>query len=296
MTRMNMIVLFLFLAVVGCTRSAITVDDERISKELFELTLKEKLGAHETMNINANDEAVKKAVTDELIAQALLLREAKAKKISVTDEEVRKTIDGMRGGRSEQEFQEGLKKKGTPYDIFQERVRRNLIISKLMASLVKDDSVTEEEMENLYQKRPGLYVEPEQGLVKILQISHEAEAKRALEELKKGADFDTLAKNLGDSGNASVSDYGWINPDMLPSVELATAMKTAKINVFSGPFMGRDGSYYFFKVKKRQASRVLSFEEAKPRVKDILLRLRRQDLAASIVQTGRKTAKIKINM
>jgi foldase protein PrsA len=296
MRRMIIITGLLFFAIAGCTRSAITVDDEKISKELFEYTLKERIGTHKAKNINANSEAVKKAVANELIAQVLLVREAKAKEISVTDEEVQKSIDGIRGGTNKQEFIERLVSQGMPYNIFEDRVRKNLVISKLMDSLVREDALTEEEMHAFYLERPNRYFHPEQEYVKILQISHETDANKVLEELENGADFDTLAKNVGDSVKGTVSDYGWINPDMLPSEELATAMKTAEINVFSGPFRGKDKSYYFFKIKERKDSRELTFEEAKPRVKTHLLKRKRQALAAHIVETGRKTAKIEINI
>jgi foldase protein PrsA len=296
MRRRSIIIGLLIFALAGCTRSAITVDGEQISKEAFEYALKEKIGAHKAMNVDADSEAVKKAVTEELIAQALLVREAKSRKISVTDEEVHIAIEGMRGGISKKEFIEGLKKNGLPYNIFQNRVRSNLLVAKLMDSLVREEALTEEDMYAFYLERPERYVHPVQVYVKILQMSDEADAEKVSEESKQGADFDTVAKNMADAGSASVSDYGWINPDMLPSKELADVMKTAEIDVVSGPFQGRDKSYYFFKVRERKESRELTFEEAKPRVRTYLLQKMRRDLAAHIVQSGRKTATIEINM
>jgi len=272
------------------------VDDEKISKEVFAITLKEKLETHKSMNSKMDVEKLKKAVSDELIAEALLIKEAKGKKISVTDEEVQKAIDVMRGSTNEQEFIEGLKKKEMPYNIFKDRVRRSMVVSKLMDSLVTAESVSEDEMMDYYKKRHLSYLVPEQEFVKILQVGNETEAKIVLKELKKNSDFDTVANSMKDSGRASVSDYGWINPDTFPSEEIASAMKTARVNVFNGPHKGRDGSYYFFNIQERQKSRVLSYEEARPMISKTLLRQKRQELAARIVNTGRKTARIKINM
>ncbi|MBI5740774.1 MAG: peptidyl-prolyl cis-trans isomerase [Nitrospirae bacterium] len=289
---MSIILMLLLFAATGCTKSAITVDNEKISKELFDITLKERLSIHKT----ADREAVKKAVTDELIAHALLVREAKAKKISVKDEEVRKTIEGMRGDMTEQEFKEGLKKREMPYNIFQDRVKSALLISKLMTSLVKDDSVTEEEMRDFYQRRPVPFLQSEQEFVKILEVRNESDAGKAAAELKKGADFDILAKNMSDSGSASVTDYGWLDPDTLPSRELASELKTAGLNVFSGPHKGKDGAYYFFKIKERRGPRELPFEEVKPLIKTNLLNKKRQELTANIIEAGRKTVRIKIDI
>jgi len=296
MKQICIIVIFLLFVTAGCTKNAITVDDEKISKEVFEITLKEKLETHKSMNSKMDVEKLKKAVSDELIAEALLIKEAKEKKISVTDEEVQKAIDVMRGGTDEQEFIEGLKKKEIPYNIFKDRVRRSIIISKLMDSLVTAESVSDDEMMDYYKKRHVSYLVPEKEFVKILQVGNETEAKKVLEELKKSSDFDTVANSMRDSGRASVSDYGWINPDTFPSEEIASAMKMAKINVFNGPHKGRDGSYYFFKIQERQKSRVLSYEEARPIISKTLLRQKRREFASRIVDTGRKTARIKINM
>jgi len=73
-------------------------------------------------------------------------------------------------------------------------------------------------------------------------------------------------------------------------------MKTAKIDQVYGPYKGKDNSYYLFKIKKREASKVLSFEEAKPQIKAMMLQQRRQELMAHLVDVNRKKAKIKYNI
>jgi hypothetical protein len=77
------------------------------------------------------------------VAEAILLKEARARKISVTNDEIQKTVAEMRDGRSEQRFKEKLKKSGMSYDLFLQRVENRVFVSKLMNTLVKDDSVTE---------------------------------------------------------------------------------------------------------------------------------------------------------
>ncbi|MBI5099408.1 MAG: peptidyl-prolyl cis-trans isomerase [Nitrospirae bacterium] len=296
MKRMSMMLVFLLFVTVGCTRSAITVDDERVSKELFNLVLKERLESHKALNAKIDEKAVKKAVSEELVAQTLLVKEAVAKKIGATGEEVQKTIDSMRGSASEKDFREKLKTKDISYNILLEKVRNDILVSKLLDSLVKEDEVTEDAMKEFYTKRQLPFIKPEKEFVSILQINTAADAEKAVDELKKGADFDTVAKNMAKSGNSAATDYGWIDPDTFPSKELAMAMKTAKLNVFRGPYKGRDGSYYIFKIKERQIAQVLPYEEVKLQIRNMILNQRRQELARHIIETGRKTAKIKINI
>lgn len=295
MRCLSIILAVLFFAAAGCTRSAITVDDVKISKELFNVVLKERLESHKAVSSKINEKAVRNAVSDELISEALLVKEAKAKNIVVTGEEIEKNISVMRGSASEQDFREGLNKRGMRYDVLQERVRTGLLVSKLLSSLVKDDAVSEEEMKSTYAKSQVPFLKPEKDYVSILQVSGQSGARKAFKELKKGADFDTLAKDMSGSGESSSTNYGWLEPDALPTKELSTALKMTKINAYGGPIKGADGSYYFFRVKERQPAQVMPYEEAKPQIKGILLNEKRRAVAGNIVEVRKKTAKIKIN-
>lgn len=295
MRWLGVVLTLLFVTTAGCSRSAITVDGEEISKEFFDNALKERLNAHKSMNVTASEKALRKSVSEELIAEALLLEEAKSRKIAVTDDEIKKTIDGMRGSKDEKDFKEDLRKSGTTYDIFLKKLRNRLILSKLMGDLVKDDSISEEAMREYYKASQVPLLKPEKDFVKIVQLSSEADAKEAAAALKKREDFDALADRLVKSGKASATDYGWLEPDVL-SKEIAMAMKAAKLNIAHGPYKGKDGSYYLFRLKERKGSEVLPFDEARPQIKNILLSQKRQEIAAKIVETRRKTAKIKVNI
>lgn len=290
------IMLSLFLIFLyGCSRDAITVDGEGISKEVYNAVLKERTEAHKSMGVQFDEKALRRTVADELIAEVLLLKEARSRKIEVKEDDVKKLIEAMRGNKKEEEFRKDIKKIGLSYETFKTRVRNRLIIAKLMEELVKDDSVTEKDMMEFYKKSQVPFLKPETVFVKIIQMNNEADAKAAIEAIKKGEDFDRLADKLLKENKASVTDYGWLNPDTI-SKEIGTAMKTAKVNQTYGPFKGKDDSYYIFRIKNREASRVLSFNEAKPQIKAMILQQRRQELMAHLVDINRKKAKIKYNI
>lgn len=295
MKKVGIFLSLLFIFLYGCSRDAITVDGEGISKEVYNAVLKERTEAHKSMGLKFDEKALRRSVADELIAEVLLLKEARSRKIEVKEDEVKKVIETMRGNKKEEEFIKEIKKTGLSYDTFKRRVRNRLLISKLMEELVKDDSVTEKDMMEFYKKSQVPFLKPEAVFVKIVQINTEADAKAAMEEIKKGADFDKLADRLLKENKASVTDYGWLNPDTI-SKEIGTAMKTAKLNQAYGPYKGKDNAYYIFRIKNREASRVLSFDEAKPQIKAMILQQRRQELMAHLVDINRKKAKIKYNI
>ncbi|MCX7793469.1 MAG: peptidyl-prolyl cis-trans isomerase [Thermodesulfovibrionales bacterium] len=295
MKKLGFLLTLLLLFLYGCSRNAITVDGEGIPKEVYNAVVKERLEAHKAMGIKFDEKALRRTVADELIAEVLLLKEVRSRKIEVKEDEVKKIIDSMRGNKTEEEFRKEVKKAGLSYDTFKTRVRNRLLIAKLMEELVKDDSVTEKDMMDFYKKSQVPFLKPETVFVKIVQLNTEDDAKKAMEAIKKGEDFDKLADRLLKENKASVTDYGWLNPDTI-SKEIGEAMKTAKLNQAYGPYKGKDNSYYIFRIKEREASRVLSFNEAKPQIKAMILQQRRQELMAHLVDVNRKKAKIKYNI
>jgi foldase protein PrsA len=288
--------LLLSIVFTGCSsRDAITVDGEGIPKEIFNLALKERLESHKAMNLKANEAAIRRSVADELIGETLLIKEAKTRKITVADSELQEAIAAQRGSRSEKEFIDDLKRSGISYEIFQKRMRDRILITKLLNELVRENSITEEEMRSFYKNSPVPFLKPERVFVKVLQVNTEDEAKKAIHDIRRGEDFDAVSARLVKEQKASATDYGWIEPDVF-SKEIADSMKAARLNQAYGPFKGKDNSYYIFRIKDRQPSRVLSYDEAKAQIKNMLISQKRDDAAARIIVENRKKAKIKYNI
>lgn len=297
MKRLIIMSFLLFIIIsFGCSkRDAITVDGEGIPMEIFNLSLQERLSSHKSMNLKVNDAAIRKSVIDELIGEAILIKEAKVKGLTVSESELKQAVAAQRGNRSEREFIEELKKTGISYETFQKRIKDRMLITKLLGEVVKEDSITEEEMRSFYKNSPKPFLKPEKVFVKILQLNSEDEAKKAIQEIRKGEDFDSLSGRLVKEQRASTTDYGWIEPDVF-SKEISDSMKLARLNQVYGPFKGRDNAYYIFKIKEKQPSKVLSFDEARGQIKDILLTQKRSEAATRIVIENRKKAKIKYNI
>jgi hypothetical protein len=249
---------------------------------------------HKTMDAKVDEAVIKKSVADELVAEILIAKAAAEKNIAVTDADVQKTVQEMRGKKSEQEFKDEVQKAGMPYNIFLQRVKSQMIVSKFLAEMVKEDAVTDEDIKEFYSKNRDALFSPKKVFVKILQLKDEAEAKNIEEKLKKGENFDSLADSLAKSGKAQTTDYGWLEPGFL-SKEIADAMATAALNTAQGPYKGKDGTYYFFKLKERSRE-ALSLNDAKPQVKNMILAKKRQELATHLVEVQKKKAKIEVNL
>lgn len=76
-------------------------------------------------------------------------------------------------------------------------------------------TVTEEDITAYYDLHKSSYTQPEQRNYSVIQFKTEADAKAALDELKKGADFATIAKEKSTDiiSRKNGGELGWLEPD-----------------------------------------------------------------------------------
>jgi len=145
--------------------------------------------------------------------------------------------------------------------------------------LISTISVTEEDLKAYYDANVSEFTLPRQ--VHIAQIlvatpkvdadhafdKAKAKAESVLQQIKSGANFETLAKqNSDDPASAKVGgDIGWLNPgEMDPDFEKAAfALKTK--NALSAVIKSQYG-YHILKLIDEKAEKVQSFAEAKEMV------------------------------
>ncbi len=296
--RLSVLVLLALVVVFnfGCSKKpAAVVNGEEISMEDFQRQLNQRLESHKIQGASVQEKRLKEAVLQELIGRKLLLQVAREKNITVTDDEINKEIDSIKQLMGEKNFSDSLKKWNLSLDKYRSQLKETLMIRKLLAKLVPDDSIKEEDMKKYFKNRPTPYMQPEQVMVKLVQTGTEEEARALLDEMKKdGIDFDKFTEKLKREKRAVVSNYGWVQPGFF-SGEIKDALKELKPGQVGGPYKGRDG-YYILKVKERQPEKVLSYEEARDQIKKELILQKRQATMAHMIEERKKKAKIEINI
>ncbi|WP_205416298.1 peptidyl-prolyl cis-trans isomerase, partial [Klebsiella pneumoniae] len=80
------------------------------------------------------------------------------------------------------------------------------------ASMQDKVKVSEEDINAYYDQHKSSYGQPERKNYSVIQLKTEAEANAALDELKKGADFATLAKEKSTDiiSARNGGDMGWM--------------------------------------------------------------------------------------
>ncbi|HFD2069632.1 peptidylprolyl isomerase [Serratia marcescens] len=97
------------------------------------------------------------------------------------------------------------------------------------ASMQDKVKVNEEDISAYYDQHKSSYGQPERKNYSVIQLKTEAEANAALDELKKGADFATLAKEKSTDiiSRRTGGELGWLEPETTAD-ELKQANLTEK--------------------------------------------------------------------
>ncbi|WJD88933.1 peptidylprolyl isomerase [Serratia marcescens] len=97
------------------------------------------------------------------------------------------------------------------------------------ASMLDKVKVSEEDISAYYDQHKSSYGQPERKNYSVIQLKTEAEANAALDELKKGADFATLAKEKSTDiiSRRTGGELGWLEPETTAD-ELKQANLTEK--------------------------------------------------------------------
>ncbi|KMU50930.1 molecular chaperone [Serratia marcescens] len=97
------------------------------------------------------------------------------------------------------------------------------------ASMQDKVKVSEEDISAYYDQHKSSYGQPERKNYSVIQLKTEAEANAALDELKKGADFTTLAKEKSTDiiSRRTGGELGWLEPETTAD-ELKQANLTEK--------------------------------------------------------------------
>jgi parvulin-like peptidyl-prolyl isomerase len=298
-TRMKKLIIilavaFVLFSITSCSKKpAAIVNGEEISREDFQRQLNQRIEAHKAQGVPVDEKALKEAVIQEMIGRRLLLQAARERNITVSDEELKETLEEMKNRFGEQKIQDSLRRWNLTEEQYRQRVKESLMIKKYINQLVPDDSITEEDMKKFYNESPKPFIKPERVQVRIIQVNTEEEAQKIYEEWKKSKiDFDEFADKLAKEKRAVVTQYGWVQPNFFTG-PIRDALKELKEGEVGGPYRGKDG-YYMLRIKKREPEKVMSYEEAKDQIKATLLMQRREATRAHLIAERKKKSEIKI--
>ena len=193
------------------------------------------------------------AVREELIARELFAQEAERKGLS-RNADIQRQLDQM---------------------------KQDLLIRAVIRDHLKSNPVTDKELKAEYDKLKGEGGEKEFRARHIL-VEKEADAKKIVEDLKKGAKFEDLAKQSKDTGSAaSGGDLDWNVPSTFvkPFADAMAALEKGKFT--ESPVQTQFG-WHVIRLDDVREAKAPPLEQVKPQIQQELERRRIQELQQSL--------------
>lgn len=176
-------------------------------------------------------EEFQKQVLEHMIVERAQLQLAKDMGLRVDDTQLDRTIALMaeQNHMSLAQFKQHTEQNGTPFEKFREKIREEIIMSRLRdREVVNKIQINDAEVDNLLGTESQLQMPEQVRLGHILvripenaspeQIAEKkARAEKVLDILKSGGDFQQSAASYSDADEGlSGGDIGWRNTDRLP--------------------------------------------------------------------------------
>ncbi len=198
-----------------------------------------------------------------------------------------KYLDKVKGKISEKELKDYYEKHKSEYKT--PLMRRIKLVKFNPLNFSDKVQVSDTEAKNYYEQNKDKYTQKEQVRAKHILISPTAKkisdeealklAEKIYNQLKKGADFDKLAKQYSDDPGSKNKggDLGFFPKGRMvkPFEDTAFSLKVGQI---SKPVKTRYG-YHIIKVIAKKQAKTQTFEEVKQEIKGILKSKKMEDLA-----------------
>ena len=277
----NTALIFCFL-LVACTAQAAQMTVNKIAavvngEMITMLELRQHTMAEMSRKqIKPNDPkatAVEREVLDSLINDILIRQEAKRFKVSVSDAEIEEELQKniSRSGVSADQVDAELKRQGTTRALYKERLGNTMLRQRMTTFMVaRKVFVTPEEVENYYNQNKSKMVSDKSASFSILLLQENLPFKKIYDDIRSGSlKFDEAARkysaDASASGGGAIKDVPWdrLPPDMQ---KLLSSLKDGAMS----PLLRTQGGFVVIRRDGLTESRALSFQEATPRIEEIL--------------------------
>ena len=287
----------------GCSNKdvAAKVNGEAISTAALNAQLDQLKKQYPNMFTGADGEGrlldFKQRLLDTLINQKLIEQAAKQKGINVSDADIQKQIDQLRGGFKDQtQFEAALKSAGMTVDTLKDQIRQQLVTNKLMETLAANQTVSDAEIKTYYDKNKSQFAQKAQKRAShiLFKPTDKATAAKVLKQLQTGTiTFAAAAKKYSvDTATASKGgDLGWPTSAYVP--EFQAALDKLSKGQRSGLVQSTYG-WHIIVVTDTRPAKQSTLAEVKTQIQQIILQQRKADAYQKFLEQLRASAKIQV--
>jgi peptidyl-prolyl cis-trans isomerase C len=252
----------------------------------------EKFGP-EVLKDKKRFQQIKNQLLEDLIQKKILVKEALAQGVLVSEEELEGEIKKYKSRYTERDFQEILETRKINYPAWREVKRQNLIIAHFLTEkLFKNLEVPEEKIREYYDQHLEEFTNPESVHARQIVTDTKEKAEAILKRLKEGENFAKLALELSISPDRMQGgDLGFIPRGSFPKeFDICFELKEGELSpVVSGLY-----GFHIFKVIEKRPEKRLSFEEARDQIKNWLMERAREDALQTYYTELRKKYPVEV--
>jgi parvulin-like peptidyl-prolyl isomerase len=235
-------------------------------------------------------ENMKFDLLNKLIEDRLILQEAKKEKISVEEVRIKAKIDELRSRYTcDKEFQNALINQGLTQADLETKIREQLLIYSMVDKKIREKIVINpKDITDFYELNAKDFLEPESRRVISLVIKDEALAKKVLEYIKAGADFNKAGKDY----SVELNNLSWVRKGQLKK-EIEDAIFSIEIGQVSN-IVKVDDLFYIFKIEEVSVARTYTLAEAQDKIYSYLHELNMQKELMKWLDELRKKSYVEI--
>lgn len=237
---------------------------------------------------------LKQAYLDQVIERKILVQEARRLGIKISREELNQAISEIKMDYPGEGFGETLGLKGTTLEEWRNRLEEKLLAEKIIrGAFHPPEKIEEKEVQQYYEDHQSSFQIALQVRVRQIVVADGEEAIQILKRLKKGENFEKLAKEKS-MGPEKVQggDLGYFSQGEKPTeFDPVFAMEVGAISeVIKSPY-----GYHIFKLEEKIEPRQISFEEAKLEILQELGRRKGEENYQKWLKDLRGRAKVRVN-
>lgn len=234
-----------------------------------------------------------------LIDERLKQQEAEINGVSVPEDAVNSRLEELaaQNSMSRAEFEQALLSSGILPDTLTDQIRAELAWTLLVRRKFQPSMVvTDEEIDEILAQLEANLGKPEYRVAEIYLATDSTSdpeqvrqtAQRLADQLRRGADFESLARQFSQSATAaSGGDLGWVRPGQLDS-EIEEAVRNLQPGQVAGPLRST-GGYHVLQLLDRRQTGSVSVLDGIVSMKQVFLPLL-PDAPASDVAAAEATA------
>lgn len=268
----------------------------------------EQVKAQYGENYKENSEAMeyiknqRLSILDTMVNDIVIKNNGEKLGVVPSDEEVqtkaKEKLDEIKKSfKTDEEYQSALKTAGVTEESFLEELKPAVISNAVYEEVVKDVTVTDDEIKAYYDSNPNSYTEsPNKVKPAHILVNTEEEAKDIIARLDKGEDFAKLATEKGtDATKEKGGDLGWIEytSNQYDKTFLMAAISLKKGEYTKTPISTQFG-FHVIKCLDKEEYPIRPLKDVKGAIKDVLLEQNKYNVWVEKVTAWQEEAKIKL--